>query len=150
MSFSVHKDVVADTAAINQLFHRVVSTSTNSAGWIGNELVEIVAPSSVTYKSRIESLESVSDKIDKLQPSRYELQYDDMDEPKGDIGLIAEDVEKIFPEFVRYDQKGCITGVHYDRFVTVLIKELIELRQRVKVLETNRPIDVFDNMHGAI
>ncbi len=100
----------------------------NAAGFINtgtNELVEIT--SSRRYKQNIRPLESVSDRVKKMNPVRYEAKPGHGDE-RTHIGLIAEEIEELFPEFVIYDSEGLVSGMMFDRLTAVLIKELQEMR----------------------
>ena len=54
--------------------------------------------------------------------------------PDNDIGLIAQDVEKIFPEVVTERADG-YKAVDYSRLVPVLIEAIKELSYRVNILE---------------
>jgi hypothetical protein len=47
------------------------------------------------------------------------------------IGLIAEEVVKIYPEFVSYDELGNISGINYSKLTAVLIQGVKELKQIV-------------------
>lgn len=127
-SFFIRRNVVADTTATREIYHRVTSDSVEDVGWIGNELVEVSAPSSLSAKSDLQPLETVSEKFDRLRAFRYKVTSCAGEDPKDDIGLIAEDMEILFPEFVRYTPDGTIKGIHYDRLVTILIKEIQDLK----------------------
>lgn len=103
--------------------------TTNSAGFLAgtNELVEVT--SSRRFKENIRDLESVSDVFDLFRPVRYIAKPGHGDN-REHIGLIAEEVEEIFPEFITYDQEGQVTGVLFDRIIAVTIKELKEMSAR--------------------
>jgi hypothetical protein len=106
----------------------------NAAGFIAatNELVEIT--SSRRYKENIRDLEDVSEKFQSLRPVRYNAVPGHGDE-REHIGLIAEEVHELFPEFVTYDQEGQVTGMMFDRMVSVLIKEMHDMRAHITALE---------------
>jgi len=53
---------------------------------------------------------------------------------KKDIGLIAQEVEKVFPEVVGHRENGTM-AVKYDRLVSVLIEAVKELNQEVSSLK---------------
>ncbi len=103
----------------------------NTAGFISgtNELVEVT--SSRRFKESIRDLEEVGDIFDKLRPVRYRAKPGHGDE-RDHIGLIAEEVEEIYPEFVTYNTEGEVTGITFDRMIAVVIKELKSLRIREK------------------
>ena len=114
--------------------HYAASLIATTAGWYtgdgGNQLVELT--SSRKYKTNIRPLESLGDKFDNLVSVRYQGLNDP--ENREQIGLIAEDVEETFPEFVTY-KEGEVQGLVYDRIIALAIKEIQDLRKRVSELE---------------
>jgi hypothetical protein len=67
------------------------------------------------------------DKIVRLNPVTFKYKSSD----EYSIGLIAEEVVKVYPEFVSYDEKGNIAGVNYSKMTAVLIQGVKELKQIV-------------------
>jgi len=62
------------------------------------------------------------------------------------IGLIAEQVEKIYPEFVSYDVNGKIEGINYTKLTAVLIqgiKEIVDL-----INKQQEQIDIINKKLG--
>ena len=59
------------------------------------------------------------------------------DEPHGpkQWGLVAEEVDQIAPDFVFHDEFGRVEGIHYNKFIPVLIKAVQGLNDRIKILE---------------
>jgi len=53
------------------------------------------------------------------------------------IGVIAQEVEEVFPEVVHVNEDGLKT-VSYGNLVAVLIEAVKELRQEVKELKENK------------
>jgi len=91
-------------------------------------------------KMNIADMEDTSWLYD-LQPVNFEPRKKDRcgnytEESTGEkkYGLIAEEVERVNEAFVFYDE-GKITGVHYSRFVSVLINEIQKLNKRILKLE---------------
>ena len=77
--------------------------------------------------------ENISDNFQKLRPVRYKAKPGFGDD-REHIGFIAEEVEELFPEFVTYDltaplNKPLVTGLAFDRMISILIKELQTLKQ---------------------
>jgi hypothetical protein len=143
-SFHLTKDLRSDTLNSREIYHRsVVSGGVDTAGFIAgtNELVEILVPSTGLMKRDVTTLEDVSDGFSKLKPSRYEIVYHGQ-AIKRDIGLIAEDVLPLFPEFVEYSSKGCagspgkktVKGFSYDKLVVLCIQQIQQLRVENKSL----------------
>jgi predicted acyltransferase (DUF342 family) len=102
-----------------------------------NELVETV--SSKRYKQNIVDLEDVSDKFDSFRSVTYEPKPGHGDD-RVHIGLIAEEVEEIFPELVTYNVDGLVDGIAFDGIHAINIKEIQSLRQRVALLESENAI----------
>ncbi len=74
----------------------------------------------------------------KLQPVTYYWRKDEFPDKKFDskkhIGLIAQELETVFPEVVSTDDKG-YKSVDYPALVPVLIRAVQELNERVDALE---------------
>jgi len=78
-----------------------------------------VLASSERYKTDIESLSSSTEKLSRLRPVSFHL----TSEPTGPVqyGLIAEEVDKVYPELVIRDDKGAVQGVRYDELAPMLL-----------------------------
>ncbi len=78
-----------------------------------------VLASSERYKTDIESLGTTTQRLEQLRPVSFHLKSD----PGGAIqyGLIAEEVDKVYPELVIRDDKGVIQGVRYDELAPMLL-----------------------------
>jgi len=70
--------------------------------------------------------------IFQLKGKRYRLSGQESD----DIGFIAQDVEKIFPELISVDERG-FKAVNYSKLIVLLITQLSAQEQKIKNL-TNR------------
>jgi len=87
-----------------------------------------VLSSSERYKTEIASMGGGStQKLHELRPVSFHLKSD----PKGTVqyGLIAEEVNKIYPELVIRDDAGTIQGVRYDELAPLLLSE-VQQQQR--------------------
>lgn len=92
-------------------------------------MVTVATPSDERYKKEIRQLKSALQKVLHLKGVSYEW---DKDKVKGagykggrQIGLIAQEVEKVLPELVHTDDKGYKT-LSYDKMVPVLIEAVKE------------------------
>jgi len=83
-----------------------------------------------TYKENIINLETQLDNINKLSPKRFNFIGDD----RNQIGLIAQEVREIYPEFVKEDSNGKLS-VEYSKLTGVLIKSLQEVNEKNIALE---------------
>jgi hypothetical protein len=78
-----------------------------------------VLASSERYKTAITPLGSDSDKVYDLRPVTFKLRT----EPHGakQYGLIAEEVDRVYPDLVIRDDTGTIQGVRYDELAAILL-----------------------------
>jgi len=122
-------------------------TSTITSGTIGfvsasmvrtQNLVEL---SSRRYKNDITPLLSQLSNIQLLEPVSFNWKGTNV----PDIGLIAEDVEKIYPSLVEYDESHEIAGIKYSKMVPLLINVIKELSDRVDTLEARLNLHKDEN-----
>jgi trimeric autotransporter adhesin len=94
-----------------------------SSGQIG------VLASSERYKTAIAPMGANTQKLRQLRPVTFRLKTD----PEGAVqyGLIAEEVDKIYPELVIRDDQGKIQGVRYDELAPMLLNEMQEQQQKL-------------------
>ena len=90
----------------------------------------ITEASTMRIKTNIETLESPLDKITKLRGVSYNLKKN----KQPSIGMIAEEVEQIFPELVSKDEDGKAAAMSYGRMTAVLLEAIKELKQEVDEL----------------
>jgi len=105
----------------------------NNASFVAGELVETL--SSRQFKDDIRPLEDVSDRIDSVHPVRYRYKEGHGDTSRENIGLIAEEIEEIFPEFVVYGEDGLPRGLVYDQMVALIFKALQEANEEIRKLK---------------
>ena len=96
--------------------------------------------SSEKYKKDIENLNIGLEVVEKLKPVKFNWRAND----KADLGFIAEDVEKVSPILVTYDDSRHPEGVKYRQITAVLVNAIKELKagnealeKRVKILEND-------------
>jgi hypothetical protein len=87
--------------------------------------------SSLEIKKNISEIESPLDKITKLRG--IEFDYKETDEHS--IGMIAEEVNEVFPELVTKNKDGEVEAMSYSRMTAVLLEAVKELSQEVKELK---------------
>jgi len=93
---------------------------------IGNILASgTITPSDIRYKKNIQLIESPLEKLKQLNGVTYEYRKDDFPQmgfsDMEQVGLIAQEVEKVFPQLVVTDDKG-YKAVDYVKLVPVLIE----------------------------
>ena len=88
--------------------------------------------SSERYKDNITSMEDVG-WLYNLRPVNFNFISDETDTKQ--YGLIAEEVEKVIPSFVYYDEDGEPESVSYHQLITPVIKALQEQDKLIKELQ---------------
>jgi hypothetical protein len=123
---------VDNSCYIGQIFSSTVSASAvfvNSNGRLGT------MTSSKRFKQDIKPMDNVSEALYSLKPVsfRYKKEFD----PAGtsQLGLVAEDVEKIAPELVVRDKDGKAYSVRYDQVNAMLLNEFLKEHQKVEDLK---------------
>lgn len=97
-------------------------------------IVTVATPSDIRYKKDIHPLKSSLEKVLELRGVTYEW---DKDKVHGagfregkQIGLIAQEVEKVLPELVHTDRRGYKT-LSYDKLVPVLIEAVKDQQKEI-------------------
>lgn len=88
-----------------------------------------------TLKENILPLENSLEKILKLQAVQYDYIDKNKYGNKQQVGLIAQDVEKIYPEVVVTDEQSQLKSIAYDHLVAPLIEAVKELKQENDLLK---------------
>jgi hypothetical protein len=91
-----------------------------------------VLASSERFKTDITSMGASSEKLERLRPVSFHLKSD----PDGAVqyGLIAEEVNRVYPELVIRDAAGTIQGVRYDELAPLLLNEA-QKQQRINAAQ---------------
>jgi hypothetical protein len=95
----------------------------------------ITENSSIKLKENVETSEGNLEKVVNLRP----VTYNKIGSQTMELGLIAEEVAEVYPEFVQYDENGEPIGVHYSRLTAALIGAVKELTNQVQ--ELNKKIN---------
>jgi hypothetical protein len=95
--------------------------------------------SSIRHKDNVKTLDFDSSKLDNLRPVKFNYK-DDM--KRGDmtsnIGLIAEEVNELYPELIVYNEEGNPEAVKYDGLSVMLLNEVKKLRKEVNKLKEKK------------
>jgi hypothetical protein len=123
---------VDNACYIGQIFGSTVSASAvfvNSNGRLGT------MTSSKRFKQDIKPMDNVSEGLYSLKPVsfRYKKEFD----PAGasQLGLVAEDVEKVNPDLIIHDKEGKPYTVRYEQINTMLLNEFLKEHRKVEKLE---------------
>jgi len=98
----------------------------------GNMIVggTVTANSDARIKTNIKTIENGLDKVSKLRG----VEYDRIDIESHQIGVIAQEVEKVLPSVVHTDEKG-MKSVAYSNLTAVLIEAIKELKGEISELK---------------
>ena len=103
-------------------------TTTSSGVTVTGTVTET---SDIAFKSDIEPITNTLDKLQQITGYKYKLDNASIDS----MGVIAQDVEKVFPELVHGDE-GSKT-LQYSGLIGVLVEAVKDLSAKVKKLESN-------------
>ncbi|MGO9378710.1 MAG: tail fiber domain-containing protein [Dissulfurispiraceae bacterium] len=131
----------------SQLVSGIITDNGSAASVNGTlSVIALVSVSDERYKRNIQPLQQSLDKVTHLTGVSYEWKTDEYSGKgfkKGrQIGLIAQDVEKVFPELVLTDDKG-YKAVAYDKLVSVLIEAVKE--QQKTIADRSKVVDEQQN-----
>jgi hypothetical protein len=103
--------------------------------------VTLVETSARKHKECILPLQDQIENVKKLEPVEFTWK----ESGKQDVGLIAEDVEKVLPKLVSYEENGELHGIQYSKLTSILIKaiqeqqeQIDELKEEIKILKQNK------------
>jgi hypothetical protein len=106
-----------------------IAVFVNSNGRLGT------ATSSRRFKEEIQPMKQASEALFALKPVtfRYKKEIDPAGTPQ--LGLVAEDVEKVNPDLVVRDKAGKPYSVRYDQVNAMLLNEFLKEHRKVATLE---------------
>lgn len=85
-------------------------------------------------KKNVQPLGNELDKVLLLKPVLFNWRYDD----GSDVGFIAQEVEKIFPEVVRTNSITNLKSIDYSKLTVFLVKALQEQQKEIEQLKLNK------------
>lgn len=92
----------------------------------------IVIYSDSTLKRDIEDVDSQLENIKNLKSKKYKLKADEKN--RKCYGLLAQDLEKIFPEMVFTNEKGT-KSIYYIELIPVMLKAIQEQQEQIESYE---------------
>jgi hypothetical protein len=112
--------------------HKTVDTTVNSNGQLGT------APnvSSRRYKDDIQDMAESSDNLMRLRPVTFRYKQPAPDGTKPlQFGLIAEEVQQLYPDAVDYNAAGQVESVQYHKINAMLLNEVQKQRREIQSLQ---------------
>jgi len=124
--------IVGDTSSSGSFSGSFEGTNiTTTSGSIGDlSVTRITETSALAYKTEIEDLNN-DKKVYQLRPVNFKWKEDQ----RKDVGLIAEEVVKLYPELVKSDGEGNALGINYSKLTAILVKTVQEQNSRIEKLE---------------
>lgn len=125
-----------DNIRINSLGVGIAASATTGRIDASNDIVGF-SSSDIRLKKDITVLENATESLAKLRGVSYVWDPQSLDihgYTGKDYGIIAQDVEKVFPEMVQHRDNGYL-AVRYERLIGVLVAAVNEQSKRIKELE---------------
>lgn len=125
-----------DNIRINSLGVGVAASATTGRIDASNDIVGF-SSSDIRLKKDVSILENATEALSKLRGVSYvwDPQSFEVHGYTGkDYGIIAQDVEKVFPEMVQHRDNGYL-AVRYERLIGVLVAAVNEQSKRIQELE---------------
>lgn len=95
----------------------------------------IYNPSDEILKTNIENItKSEIDDLGKLEPKKYAFKNDDSQ--LLHYGLIAQDIEKVYPNLVKQDEDSGVKKVNYLELIPLLIGKINKMQDEIDELKT--------------
>jgi len=138
ISIGVQGQDISDSCFIGNIFNAMAPSGSAVFIDANNRLGTIT--SSKRFKESIEPMDKASDGLFALKPVRFH--YKKEIDPAGtkQLGLVAEDVEKVNPDLVVRDKEGKPYSVRYDQVNAMLLNEFI--KEHKAFIEEQRKVEV--------
>ncbi|MCG2694868.1 tail fiber domain-containing protein [Candidatus Parcubacteria bacterium] len=117
--------------------------SLTAAGW--------VASSDERLKKNISEIDNVLEKVSQIRGVTYNWKDENMG-TDTEVGVIAQEVEKVFPQLVFTDPNTGLKSVSYEKLTPVLIEAVKELKTQKdeEILNQQQQIDMLRNEIEAL
>ena len=89
------------------------------------------ATSSVRFKKDIKPMDNASEALFALKPVTFRYKKEIDPEGISQLGLVAEEVDKVNPELVVRDKEGKPYSVRYDQVNAMLLNEFLKARRQI-------------------
>ncbi len=133
-----HQSVYRGSTAANSQFNffsvqsglDVLSLRGNGNATLAGTLTQL---SDMRLKKNIRPIENIDEKINQINGMYYQWE-DESKNQNQQIGFIAQEIEKVFPELVETDEKG-YKSVAYANFSPILVEAIKKQNQKIEQLE---------------
>ncbi len=88
------------------------------------------------YKTNMTDITNALELIKGLRPVNYDWKDGYYNGVRGDIGLLAEEVQALDPRLAEYNTDGSLVGVRYDHMVALVVKGVQEQQAEIALLKT--------------
>ncbi|HET8859381.1 tail fiber domain-containing protein [Marivirga sp.] len=133
LQLEVRPDGIGSSFGFIELRDASYNTSISIDGSTGTITATGTVTSDKRLKKEITTLENSLSNTLKLRGASYYWK-DENKSQKRQIGVIAQEVEEIYPEFVHTNEEG-FKSVNYAQMTAVLIESIKELNQKIEHLE---------------
>jgi Chaperone of endosialidase len=96
-----------------------------------------VSPSAARFKEQIKPMDKASEALFALKPVTFRYKKEVDEAGTSQLGLVAEEVEKVNPDLVVRDKEGKPYSVRYDQVNAMLLNEFLKEHRKVENLEAN-------------
>ena len=115
-----------------------MTNSSNNSWFCSTIIISLIKSITTKLKSNIRPITNAIEKVNNLNGVRYKYRHDEFPRlklPENDqVGLLAEDVEKVLPEIVHEDGDGNKL-VAYSKITPLLIEAIKEQQEIINRLE---------------
>lgn len=141
-----HWDIATDNTSDLDFTYNAVSR-----GYINHTTGVYTATSDIRMKKDIKVIETVLPRVMQLQAKTYHY----LDNKSDDVlsyGFMAQEVEKVFPDFVTTKGKDGLKAIAYQNFTVITVKALQEQQAQIEVLKEENKIlkERLDKLQAAI
>ena len=92
--------------------------------------------SDLRMKSNLVKFTNTLDKLKQIVGYEFDIKNTNTGETRKSAGLIAQDVEKVYPDFVDENPETGMKSLEYTTFIGVLVEAVKELTTKVETLES--------------
>ena len=124
---------VSNSCYIGNIFN--VTSSGGTAVFINSDGKLGTSTSSKRFKEEIKPMDKASEALFVLRPVAFRYKQEIDPARTRQLGLVAEDVEKVSPDLVVRDKEGKPHSVRYDQVNAMLLNEFLKEHRKVQELE---------------